>query len=80
MDALLRRALEHTRRTEILGYLMQKKGDGGTEESELADSLGLTMAEVGYHLKVLRDADLTVRVHHAPGADERYIAAASAGL
>ncbi len=80
MDALLHRALAHRRRREILGYLMQKRGAEGTDEVELADSLGLTVVGVKYHLEVLGDADLIAQVDRMRGRDERYIAAASAGL
>lgn len=57
MDAQKQWALEHPRRTEILAYLMQK-GEIGTNENELANSLGLTPVKVKYHLMVLRGADL----------------------
>jgi DNA-binding transcriptional ArsR family regulator len=80
MDALFRRALAHPMRTEILAYLMRERGGEGTDEVELADSLGLTIAGVKYHLGVLGDAELIVHVDHMQAAGKRYIAAASAGL
>jgi DNA-binding transcriptional ArsR family regulator len=78
MDVQTQMALAHPRRRAILGYLMQKKGEG-TGESELADFLGLTIAKVGYHLTVLRDADLILHADDSgPGAAERYVPAGSA--
>ncbi len=80
MDVQIQRVLAHSKRTEILGYLMQKKGGEGTDESELVDSLGLKTAEVKYHLTVLRHANLISHTDDLkPGAAERYVAAASAG-
>lgn len=81
MDALIRRALAHPKRTEILCYLIQH-GDGeGAEETELADSLGLALAGVKYHLRVLQDADLIAHADdQGPGTDERYVATAPADL
>jgi DNA-binding transcriptional ArsR family regulator len=58
MDVQTQRALAHPKRTEILGYLKQKRGKEGADGSELADSLGLSKVQVKYHLAVLRDADL----------------------
>jgi predicted ArsR family transcriptional regulator len=58
MDLQTQRALTHPKRTEILAYLMQKRGEEGTGEGELADSLDLAAAQVKYHLTVLCDADL----------------------
>jgi predicted ArsR family transcriptional regulator len=80
MDTQTQRALAHPRRTEILGYLIQKQGEGGTDESELADSLGLTTAKAKYHLTVLCDADLISHTFARDlGATERYVAGVSAG-
>lgn len=58
MDAQTQRALAHPKRTEILSYLMQKSGEAGADENQLADSLGLSTVQVKYHLAILRDADL----------------------
>jgi hypothetical protein len=77
MDAQIQRALAHPKRTEILDYLMQKKGNKCTDEDELADSLDLITAEVKYHLTVLLYADL-ISYDLESGAAERYVAAASA--
>ena len=81
MDALIRRALAHPKRTEILGYLMQSEDGEGTDEGELANSLGLAMAGVRYHLKVLHDADLIAHPDdQRQGTGKRYVATAPAGL
>lgn len=58
-EPAIRRALGHPKRLEIFGYLTQK---GGADEAELVGTLGLTAPVVSYHLEVLRDADLIVRV------------------
>lgn len=80
MDAKIQRALVHPKRTKILGYLMQRESEAGTDENELADSLGLTTANVKYHLTVLRDANLISRTDHLDAdALERYRVAASPG-
>jgi DNA-binding transcriptional ArsR family regulator len=76
-DPVLKRALSHPRRLEVLDYLMQKK-EAGTGEAELAEALDLSSPRVGYHLLVLQNADLIVPV--ADREQGRYIAAASAGL
>jgi len=57
MDVQKQRALAHPKRTEILDYL-KPRGKEGTGRGELADSLGLSKAQLKYHLAVLRDADL----------------------
>jgi len=78
MDALIRRALAHPRRREILCYLIQH-GDG--DETELADSLGLALAGARYHLRVLHDADLIAHADdQGAGTDERYVATAPVDL
>lgn len=58
MDVQTQRALAHPKRTEILGYLTQKRGRGSADENQLADSLGLSKVQLKYHLAILRDADL----------------------
>ncbi len=58
MDVQTQRALAHPKRTEILGYLMQKGSKGGADENQLADALGLPRIQLKYHLAILRDADL----------------------
>jgi DNA-binding transcriptional ArsR family regulator len=78
-DTALKRAVGHPKRLELLGYLAGKKS--GTEKDELAEALGLTPPLVKYHLGVLQSAGLIAPVENqAPGAIDRYIAAASAGL
>lgn len=79
MDAQIQRALAHPQRMAVLGYLRQKRGEEGTDEAELADSLDLTTAKVKYHLLVLCGAALTSHVDDlVPGATGRFIAAALA--
>ena len=78
MTRLLKRALSHPDRREILGYLMGSAEE--TSTSELADALDLDAAKVSYHLKVLRDADLVMQAEEAQGQGERtYLAAGMAG-
>ena len=80
MDAQIRKALTHPKRTEIFGYLIREKD--GTSEGELADEFDMGIPLVTYHLKVLHDADLIVRVEGRDlgNAGYSYIAAASTGL
>jgi len=69
---LLKRALSHPKRVEILDYLT-RKGDGtGMRRTELARVLGLSAAKVKYHLRVLDDSGLIVRVKdRGQGSHER---------
>lgn len=80
IDPLLKRALSHPKRLEILGYLAQKRD--GTSEGELADALGLTVSLTLYHLRVLHDTDLIAQVQdeqERANADRSYVAAAVSG-
>ncbi|HET7484175.1 MAG TPA: helix-turn-helix domain-containing protein [Solirubrobacterales bacterium] len=75
-NPVLEQALSHPRRLEMLDHLVRKK-EVGTDETELAEALDLSTSRVGYHLLVLRSADLI-----APVSDReqgRYVAASSAG-
>lgn len=73
-NPVIKRALSHPKRLEMLGYLTGK--EGGTEEDELADALGLTPPLVKYHLGVLQSADLVAYVEgSARRAAGRYIVA-----
>ncbi len=73
-DTALKRAVRHPKRLEMLGYLAGQ--DGGTEEDELADALGLTPPLVKYHLGVLQSADLVAYVEEsARGTADSYIVA-----
>jgi DNA-binding transcriptional ArsR family regulator len=78
-EAALRRALGHPKRLEICGFLTR---EGGADEAELAEALSLTAPVVSYHLTVLRDADLIVRVEDGDHGQSghSYIAATSPGL
>ncbi len=72
-ETVLKRAVRHPKRLELLGYLASRKG--GTE-GELAEALGLTLPRVTYHLGVLRSADLVAQVEDAePGTAGRYVVA-----
>ena len=62
ISPLLKRALLHPERVEILDYLTQKKYGTGMRRTELARVLGLSAAKVAYHLLVLDDTDLIVRI------------------
>jgi DNA-binding transcriptional ArsR family regulator len=73
-DSVVKRALSHPKRLEMLGYLRQK--GTGTDEAELVTALDLTAPRVKYHLSVLRSAGL---IAHVEGRKQGYIAAASAG-
>ena len=73
-EPVLKRALSHPKRLEILGSLMQKKL--GTDEEELVEALGLVASTVRYHLTVLHDADLIVQLDD--GEARSYVVAASA--
>ena len=78
---LLEQALSHPKRVEILDYLTRKGNRTGTRRTELARVLGLSAAEVKYHLKVLDGADLIARVEgrEQRRAERPYKAPASAG-
>lgn len=76
-EAMLKRALSHPKRLEILGCLTKK--EAGTSEEELIEALGLTPSRVRYHLAVLQSADLIAHVDRASGALDQYVATASAG-
>jgi len=77
---LLKQALSHPARQEILGHLM-----GSAEpmsEGDLAKLLDLGEAKVTYHLAVLRNAELVAQTEdgHELGPGEReYLAAGMAG-
>lgn len=58
-ELALKRALEHPKRLEIFGYLTQ---EGGADEAELVAALDLTALRARYHLTVLQDAHLVVRM------------------
>ena len=71
MDMQTQRALAHPTRIAILGYLMQREGGEGVDESELVGSLGLMKTKVEYHATVLFDAGLIVRTYsRETGTDE----------
>lgn len=76
-DPVIMRSLSHPKRLEMLGYLRQK--GTGTDEAELVVALGLSAPRVGYHLSVLRSADLIAHVDDwKQGTADRYVAASSA--
>ena len=62
----------------MLGALAGKKV--GTDEEELAETLGLNLPLAKYHLGVLRCASLITRAgDQEQGTAARYVAAASVG-
>jgi len=78
MSLLLKGALAHPDRREVLGYLLGSAE--GTSERELAGALGLSEAKIKYHLTVLRGADLVMQVDDDQGREQSaYIAAGFAG-
>lgn len=78
MHRLLKGALSHPDRKEILGYLMGRAGP--MSEGDLARVLDIGEAKVKYHLTVLRDAELVMQVEEGQGQGEHaYVAAGMAG-
>ncbi len=78
---LRKRALLHPERVEILDYLTRKKYGTGMRRTELARILGLSAAKVAYHLLVLDDTGLIVRIENqGQGRHERSCKAPSADL
>ena len=73
-ESLVARALAHPMRLATVLCLMSREGEA-TDETKLAESLGLSLPAMRYHLTVLRDSDLITCVE--TGATERYIAAAA---
>lgn len=75
---LLKGALSHPNRQEILGYLM-----GSAEpmsEGDLTRMLDIEEAQVKYHLTVLRGAELVMQIKEGQEPDGRaYSAAGMAG-
>jgi predicted transcriptional regulator len=77
-EAVLRRAVCHPKRLEMLGALAGRKT--GADEVELAETLGLSLPLTKYHLGVLHCAGLIARVgDQDQGTASRYVAAASGG-
>jgi DNA-binding transcriptional ArsR family regulator len=74
-DPLVARALSHPMRLATVLCLMHRGGEA-TDETELAESLGLSQPAMRYHLTVLRDSDLITCTE--TGATQSYIAAAAA--
>lgn len=60
MESPPKRALSHPKRLAIFEYLTQK--GAATKEAELVEALSLTVPVTRYHLTVLCDADLIVKV------------------
>lgn len=77
-DTVVKQAISHPKRLEMLGYLAGKKT--GIDQVELAEALNLNPPLVNYHLRVLQSADLVAPVEDSePGAIDRY-AVVAAGL
>ena len=79
MNTQIQRALSHPKRTEILGFLMQKRDATGASKEEIAAACDIGGRALEYHLKVLQGADLIARSdgEQAWGAERSYVAAAS---
>jgi DNA-binding transcriptional ArsR family regulator len=78
MEAQIRLALSHPRRTEIFGHLIRAKD--GTSEEELAAEFGMGIRLVEYHLSVLHSADLIARLDDGQESEDTghsYVAASS---
>jgi len=76
MDARIRAALSHPKRTEIFGHLIREKD--GAREAELAAEFGMSVPLVTYHLKVLHGAALIAHLDDGqPDAGHSYVAASS---
>jgi DNA-binding transcriptional ArsR family regulator len=74
-DSVIKRALSHPKRLEMLGYLRQK--GTGTDEAELVTALDLATPRVRYHLSVLQSAGLVSHVDdRKQGTTDRYVAVA----
>jgi DNA-binding transcriptional ArsR family regulator len=71
-DTVLKRAIRHPKRLEILGFLAGS--ETGCDESALAKALGEPPARLRYHLKVLQSADLVAHVGDGE-TTERYAVA-----
>jgi DNA-binding transcriptional ArsR family regulator len=72
---VIKRALSHPKRLEMLGYLRQK--GTGTDEAELVTALGLDAPRVKYHLSVLQSAGLIAHIDdRKQETTGRYVAAA----
>jgi DNA-binding transcriptional ArsR family regulator len=56
-NPLIARAVSHPMRMAVLQHLLCKQGEA-TDEGELAESVGLSLPSMRYHLTVLRDSDL----------------------
>jgi predicted ArsR family transcriptional regulator len=74
-DTVLKQAVSHPRRLEMLGFLAGKKT--GIDEVELAEALGLNLPLVKYHLGVLCSADMVAHAENSKsGTIDRYVAVA----
>jgi len=71
-DTVLKRAVRHPRRLQILGFLAGS--ETGCDESDLAKALNEPPAKLRYHLGVLQSADLVAHVGHGEAA-RRYAVA-----
>jgi predicted transcriptional regulator len=63
MDPVLKGALSHARRIEILGHLMHQANTASTKK--VARALNISLHQAAYHLTVLHNADLIARVKTA---------------
>jgi predicted transcriptional regulator len=80
MDPILKGALSHSTRIDILGHLMHQPNAVSTKT--VARALNISLHRAAYHLTVLREADLITRVKTAEElgkVEYSYAAVAKAG-
>lgn len=71
-DSVLKQAVSHPKRLEVLGYLAGKKT--GIDQIKLAEALDLNISLVKYHLGVLCSVDLVAHVEGSePGTIGHYV-------
>jgi len=76
--SLVQRALSHRGRLELFTFLIDRGNGKTTSEQELAETFGMGIRLVEYHLKVLQDADLIANIADELGvkSESCYVATA----
>jgi DNA-binding transcriptional ArsR family regulator len=74
----VKRALSHLARLELFTFLIERSDGKTTDEEELAETFGMSLRLVEYHLRVLEHADLIANVADEPKGESasRYVATA----